>query len=174
MIGDIIMAMAKENAHDTKRINHVLKMYGLAKCIAHKEDVDNDTLLTVEAAAVLHDIGIAHCEKAFGKCTAKMQEEYPDAVHPVVRTHPETGRKGLYVNASFTSHILDMEPEESKRILRVLYRQAVVPEYQCRFQWKKNSVAFWDNRAVQHYACFDYTPEVRRVERVTIKGDKPV
>ena len=71
-------------------------------------------------------------------------------------------------------NILDMEPEESDRMLRMLYRQSAIPEYQCRFQWKKNSVAFWDNRAVQHYACFDYTPDVRRVERVTIKGDTPV
>jgi taurine dioxygenase len=59
-------------------------------------------------------------------------------------------------------------------MLRHLYRQAIVPEYQCRFRWRKDSVAFWDNRAVQHYAAFDYTPNVRRVERVTIVGDKPV
>ncbi len=104
---------------------------------------------------------------------AKYQEMYPDAVHPVVRTHPETGRKGLYVNVAFTTHILDMEPDESETLLRVLYRQAAVPEYQCRFRWKKNSVAFWDNRAVQHYAAYDYKPAVRRVERVTIAGDKP-
>ncbi len=104
---------------------------------------------------------------------AAFEAQYPDAVHPVVRTHPETGRKGLYVNAAFTTHILDVEPEESERLLRMLYRQAAVPEYQCRFRWRKNSVAFWDNRAVQHYAAFDYRPAVRRVERVTIAGDKP-
>lgn len=103
----------------------------------------------------------------------KFRAQYPDAVHPVVRTHPETGRKGLYVNAAFTTHILDMEEEESRTLLRRLYRQASVPEYQCRFKWRKNSVAFWDNRAVQHYAAFDYSPAVRRVERVTIAGDKP-
>jgi len=104
---------------------------------------------------------------------AKHQEEYPDATHPVVRTHPETGRKGLYVNAAFVTHIIGMEAEESERLLPHLYRQASVPEYQCRFRWETNSVAFWDNRAVQHYAAFDYTPATRRVERVTIAGDRP-
>ncbi len=102
-----------------------------------------------------------------------MSEKYPDAHHPVVRTHPETGQKGLYVNAAFTTAIDDMDPEESAKLLRFLYRQASVPEYQCRFRWQENSVAFWDNRAVQHYAAFDYVPAVRRVERVTVKGDAP-
>lgn len=103
----------------------------------------------------------------------KTSEQYPDAHHPVVRTHPETGRKGLYVNAAFTTRIDDMDPDESQRLLRLLYRQAGVPEYQCRFRWQKDSVAFWDNRAVQHYAAFDYLPQERRVERVTIVGDAP-
>jgi CRISPR/Cas system-associated endonuclease Cas3-HD len=80
MIGDIMMAMAMENAHDTKRINHALKMYGLALTIAQKEGLEGDALTIVEVAAVLHDIGIAHCEKTFGKCTGKMQEEYGPAV----------------------------------------------------------------------------------------------
>ena len=87
--------------------------------------------------------------------------------------HPETGRKGLYVNAAFTTCIEGMDPEESRRLLRFLYRQAGTPEYQCRFRWRENSVAFWDNRAVQHYAAFDYHPQERRVERVTVVGDKP-
>jgi taurine dioxygenase len=103
----------------------------------------------------------------------KVSEIFPDAHHPVVRTHPETGRKGLYVNAAFTTCIDDMDPEESRKLLRFLYRQASVPEYQCRFRWRKDSVAFWDNRAVQHYAAFDYFPAERRVERVTVAGDKP-
>ena len=80
MIGDIIMAMAKENEGDTRRINHVLKMYGLALTIAHKEGMTGELLQTLETAAVLHDIGIAHCEKTFGKCTGKMQEEYGPAI----------------------------------------------------------------------------------------------
>jgi len=104
---------------------------------------------------------------------AEYREKYPDARHPVVRTHPETGAKALYVNGAFTSYIDDMEPDESRRLLRILYRQAAVPEYQCRFRWQQESVAFWDNRSVQHYAAFDYHPAERRVERVTIVGDAP-
>jgi taurine dioxygenase len=104
---------------------------------------------------------------------ARFAEEYPDPIHPVVRTHPETGRKGLYVNAAFTVEILDMEPEESARLLQHLYRQAAIPEHQVRFRWAVDSVAFWDNRAVQHYAAFDYRPHARHVERVTVIGDRP-
>jgi taurine dioxygenase len=100
-------------------------------------------------------------------------EKFPRPRHPVVRTHPETGRKTLYVNGAFTTQIEGLEPEESRRLLSRLYRQAAIPEYQCRFRWRENSVAFWDNRAVQHYAAFDYHPGVRRVERVTIVGDRP-
>ena len=105
---------------------------------------------------------------------AKKQQEFPPAEHPVVRTHPETGRKGLYVNAAFTSHIVGLEPTESDRLLELLYRQATVPEYQCRFRWRRHSVAFWDNRAVQHYAASDYFPSPRLMERVTIVGDRPI
>ena len=102
------------------------------------------------------------------------QKQFPPARHPVVRTHPETDRKILYVNAIFTSHIEGMEREESDRLLDYLYRQAMVPEYQCRFHWAPGSVAFWDNRAVQHYAANDYWPERRVMERVTVIGERPV
>ncbi len=101
------------------------------------------------------------------------QKQYPVAEHPVVRTHPETGRKGLYVNAAFTQYIVGMERAESDALLRHLYAQASIPEYQCRFRWEANSIAFWDNRACQHYAVSDYWPAIRRMERVTIIGDKP-
>ena len=103
----------------------------------------------------------------------KFAEQYPDPIHPVIPTHPETGRKGIYVNSAFTVEIVDMEPDESNRLLAHLYRQASVPEYQARFRWAVDSVAFWDNRAVQHYAAFDYTPNRRHVERVTVVGDRP-
>jgi taurine dioxygenase len=101
------------------------------------------------------------------------EKTYPKVEHPVVRTHPETGRKGLYVNAAFTQSIVGIEPEESGALLKRLYAQAAIPEYQCRFRWRKNSIAFWDNRACQHYAASDYFPAVRRMERVTVVGDRP-
>lgn len=103
-----------------------------------------------------------------------MQERYPAAEHPVVRVHPETGRKTLYVNAAFTVRIKGMAPEESRRLLELLYATASVPEVQCRFAWRPGSLAFWDNRATQHYAVSDYHPARRRMERVTIVGDRPV
>ncbi len=99
--------------------------------------------------------------------------EYPNPQHPVIRTHPETGRKGIYVNAAFTQEIVGIDPDESRELLGILYRQAAFPEYQVRFRWEPNSIAFWDNRACQHYAVSDYWPSVRRVERVTIVGDAP-
>ena len=97
----------------------------------------------------------------------------PASSWPLVRTHPETGRRSLYVNAPFTMHVEGMEPEESERVLKVLYRQASVPQFQCRFRWRDNSIAFWDNRCVQHHAMWDYFPHGRLGYRVTVAGDKP-
>ncbi|MGB0112876.1 MAG: TauD/TfdA family dioxygenase [Ilumatobacteraceae bacterium] len=104
---------------------------------------------------------------------AEMEATYPNPEHPVIRTHPETGRRGIYVNAAFTQEIVGMDPAESAELLSTLYAQATFPEYQVRFTWDANSIAFWDNRACQHYAVSDYWPKVRRVERVTIIGDTP-
>jgi taurine dioxygenase len=103
----------------------------------------------------------------------EMNRKYPMAEHPVVRTHPETGRRCIYVNAAFTLHIVGMEKAESDALLAHLYAQAAIPEYQCRFRWSPGAIAFWDNRASQHYAVSDYFPAVRRMERVTIVGDRP-
>lgn len=107
------------------------------------------------------------------KSADELHAQYPPQVHPVVRTHPETGRRSLYVNTGFTSHINGLTPKESDWLLAHLYAQASIPEYQCRFRWEPNSIAFWDNRASQHYAASDYFPAVRVMERVTIAGDRP-
>ncbi len=104
---------------------------------------------------------------------AAFDRQYPKVEHPVIRTHPETGRKAIYVNAGFTQHIVGMDRAESDALLAHLYAQAAIPEYQCRFRWTKNAIAFWDNRASQHYAASDYYPAVRRMERVTVVGDRP-
>jgi taurine dioxygenase len=91
----------------------------------------------------------------------------------VVRTHPETGRKALYVNRGFTTRIKELNRNESNALLAMLYDHAETPEYQCRFKWQPGSVAFWDNRAVMHHAMWDYFPQSRLAHRVTIAGDKP-
>jgi taurine dioxygenase len=104
----------------------------------------------------------------------KMRDKaYPAAEHPVVRTHPETGRKALFVNPTFTTRIKGLTNDEGATLLQFLFDHLQSPEYQCRFQWQQYSVAIWDNRCVQHYALWDYFPEVRHGYRVTIKGDRP-
>jgi taurine dioxygenase len=104
-----------------------------------------------------------------------VRKDYPPVSHPVVRTHPETGRKGVYVNIDFTHHIEDLPVEEGNKILDFIYGQIAVPEYQVRFHWTPNTVAVWDNIATQHYACCDYYPHRRSGERVSIEGDaKPI
>ena len=101
------------------------------------------------------------------------REEHPHAEHPVIRTHPETGRKLIYVNAPFTKEIVGMNKAESEAILSFLYAHCANPQFQCRFKWEKNSIAFWDNRCTQHHATWDYYPEIRSGIRVTVKGDRP-
>jgi taurine dioxygenase len=112
-----------------------------------------------------------------------LKAQFPDAEHPVVRTHPETGEKVLFVNA-FTTHFTNYHAPEyvrfgqdyspgASQLLNYLISQAFVPEFQVRFRWRKNSVAFWDNRSTQHYAVMDYPPCHRKMERAGIIGDKP-
>jgi taurine dioxygenase len=99
--------------------------------------------------------------------------EFPDSHHPVIRTHPVTGRHSVYVNTIYTSHIDELAPDESDSILAVLLERIHNPRYQCRVQWRKNTVVLWDNRCVQHHAVWDYFPKLRHGNRVTIKGDRP-
>lgn len=122
--------------------------------------------------SAVHDIARVFARR-LGKSIEELHEQYPPQLHPVVRTHPETGEQALYVNTAFTSHIEGVSAKESEWLLAHLYRQAAVPEIQCRFRWRAGSIAFWDNRAGQHYAASDYFPAVRRMERVTIAGDRP-
>jgi len=112
-----------------------------------------------------------------------LKAQFPDAEHPVARTHPETGEKILFVNA-FTTHFTNFHTAENVRygqdythgasdLLRYLISQAFIPEYQVRFRWQPNSMAMWDNRSTQHYAVMDYPPCHRKMERAGIIGDKP-
>jgi len=95
---------------------------------------------------------------------------YPPQVHPVVRVHPVSGRKVLFVNPQFTIAIKDMDERESRSLLDTLFHQALIPEYQFRHRWAPHTIAMWDNRSTQHYAVNDYYPQRRFMERVTIRG----
>jgi taurine dioxygenase len=149
-----------------------------ADMYAAYDGLKDEVKAQIEGRMALHDF--AHFRRGLRKRGASeaeieaFNEKYPMVEHPVVRTHPETGRKALYVNAAFTQSIVGMEKAQSDALLARLYAQAAIPEHQCRFRWEVNSIAFWDNRASQHYAASDYWPAVRRMERVTIIGDRPV
>ena len=106
---------------------------------------------------------------------AKKLEELPSAIHPVVRIHPDTGRKALYVNVGFVSRIIGLNRRESQALLQLLYDHvAYSANIQCRVSWQPGTVVFWDNRCVQHFAAFDYFPEKRLGYRATIRGEKPI
>jgi taurine dioxygenase len=102
------------------------------------------------------------------------EDAHAEVDHPVVRTHVESGRKCLYVHGGFTTRFQDMSEEESAPLLNYLYNHAVRPEFTCRFRWEKGSIAFWDNRCVQHNAINDYHGQRRVMHRVTIEGERPV
>jgi taurine dioxygenase len=102
------------------------------------------------------------------------EEIYRPATHPVVRVHPRSGKKVLFVNPQFTLFIKGMEERESRTLLDTLFRQLTIHEYQYRHRWEPNMLVFWDNRSTQHSAVHDYYPQRRMMERVTIKGDRPV
>jgi taurine dioxygenase len=95
-----------------------------------------------------------------------------EAVHPAVRVHPETGRRSLFVNRTFTSHFVELRPSESAALLEFLCGWSEQPQFQCRYAWSVGSVGIWDNRCTQHYAIADYT-EPRAIHRVTVLGDAP-
>lgn len=115
---------------------------------------------------------------AFGHTLGESQRDamraaFPEVTHPVVATHAVTGRPHLYVNRNFTTGIVGLDPDEGRALIDTLARQADYPEYQVRLRWEPHTVAFWDNRAVQHYAASDYHPQVRIMERASIVGPRP-
>jgi taurine dioxygenase len=101
------------------------------------------------------------------------RDRHPPVVHPVVRTHPESGRRGLFVNEGFTSRIVELGKSESDAVLAQLRAHLAKPEFTVRWRWKRHDLAFWDNRLTQHYATADYLPHRRVMHRATILGDRP-
>jgi taurine dioxygenase len=99
--------------------------------------------------------------------------KHPPVNHPVIRTHPVSGRKGLFVNEGFTTHINELPPQESQAVLAFLFAHVGRPELTVRWKWRVDDVAFWDNRVTQHYAIADYLPERRTMHRATVNGDRP-
>src|SRR5260370_22726357 len=129
----------------------------------------------IRGLAALHDLKawrplFSHAD---GDKLRKLEDEFPNPWHPVVRLHPVTGRRVLYVNRQFCVRIKDLKADESDALLEFLYRQATIPEVQLRVKWQPNTLVMWDNRSVQHYASHDYYPARRTMERVTVKGDRP-
>ena len=141
------------------------------------QGLSNEIKERIDCAHALHCWPSAWIDLAMRSAGISDRDEFlrqcPDPEHPVVRSHPKTGNKSLYVNPAFTRRIVGMSKTESDELLSKLYQQAAIPEYQCRFRWQTNSVAFWDNRCTQHYAVADFFPNRRVVERITICGDVP-
>ncbi len=103
-----------------------------------------------------------------------LEDRFPNPWHPVVRLHPVTQRRTLFVNPQFTTCLRGLKDDESATILQFLYRQASIPENQLRVKWRPDTIVMWDNRSVQHYAVHDYYPQQRTMERITVAGDRPV
>jgi taurine dioxygenase len=137
-------------------------------------DALSDQMKTyLRGCRALHDPERAHRGRFEEKGVDDRGRQFTNAIHPVVRTHPVSGRQALYVNEVFTQQIMDIPGEESDAILTYLFQHMARQEFQVRFQWRDNSVAFWDNRCTQHLAMWDYWPEERYGHRVTVKGDAP-
>ncbi len=135
----------------------------------------------IEGLTAVHDLAgtVRHLLRERSQSTRSPVEEQPElgelprARHPVVRTHPATGRKILYVNPTFTSHLEGVPPAEADAVLAFLYAHQDQPELQCRWRWRTGDLAVWDNRATHHYAVADYADAPRTIHRVTLEGEAP-
>jgi alkyl sulfatase len=130
----------------------------------------------VDGLRAEHRYGASEAPKGDSSYARRVNDNLLVSVHPVVRVHPVTGERALFVNPGFTSHIVDVEPRESRAILDLLYAEITRPEYTVRFRWEPGSVAVWDNRATAHLAPgdLDHLDVRRTLHRVTVIGDRPV
>ena len=145
-----------------------------ANMYAAYEALSNRMKTLLDGLAAIHDGGPYYRDvnRLIGRDDGG--RSYPSSEHPVVRTHPVTGRKALFVNQMFTVRIAGLPQGESEAVLDFLFRHVLRPDFHCRFRWSENSIAFWDNRCTQHHAIWDYFPAVRSGYRVTIRGERPV
>ena len=152
------MELAYQALSDTMRhmLEDLLAVHSAAR--AYDPATTGEAKYRGEAAITYHDSDVLHEE----------------VEHPVIRTHPESGRKSIYVNQMFTQRICGLRHAESEALLRFLYQHCARPDFTCRFRWEAGSLALWDNRSVQHYALDDYLEFERLLYRVTISGTKPV
>jgi taurine dioxygenase len=145
-----------------------------ADTVAIYRDLPDRVKERIDGLTAEHDILQSFGGRVSDEKRDELRRTTPAVAHPVVRTHPETGERALYVNKTFTTRILGVDETESRELLRYLTNRVKSPEYQVRFHWSPNAIVFWDNRPTQHYAVLDYWPHHRVVERVTIVGDRPV
>ena len=144
-----------------------------ADMAASYDRLDDETKERIDDLYAIHDYMLAFAKQVPEGKQQEMRERYPLVRHPVVRTHPVTGRKLIFVNTYFTSHIEGLDEVESVKLIKHLSGQANTVEYQFRLSWEPDTVAFWDNAAVQHYASSDYYPDIRVMERASVIGTRP-
>ncbi|MFK3972764.1 taurine dioxygenase [Pseudomonas sp. NPDC087358] len=150
-----------------------------ASGIAAFEALSGPMQALLDGLSATHDFTLSFPLERFGNTAqdlARWEEtrrNNPPLSHPVIRTHPVSGRKALFVNEGFTTRINELEPAESEAILKMLFAHATRPEFTIRWRWQENDVAMWDNRVTQHYAVDDYRPQRRVMHRATIVGDVP-
>ncbi len=138
------------------------------------DGLDESTKSRVADLYAIHDFMLAFGAQVPPERMEATRAKFPPARHPVVHTHPDTGRKLIYVNRYFTSHIEGLPVDESIALVNMLAERSEIVEYQFRLTWEPHTVAFWDNRSVQHYATSDYWPDVRIMERASIIGPRPL
>jgi taurine dioxygenase len=141
-----------------------------ADAAAAYEGLPEEVKQRIDGLRAVHSASRGFGSYAASEKRAQIDAQFPPVEHPVVRVHPESGAKVLFVNSVFTSHIVGLSQDESERLLTQLTYQFTRPEYQVRFKWQEGSLAFWDNRSTQHYAVWDYGDARRELERLTIKG----
>jgi taurine dioxygenase len=156
---------------------HTVPPVGGDTCFASQyaayDDLSDRMKIYLEGLTAMHDGTMAYRDSDLARGRYKPGKAYPWAMHPVVVTHPITKRKALFVNGNFTVRINELPETESAGLLRFLCEHAVRTDFQIRFHWRPHSIAFWDNRCLQHLAVWDYYPHTRSGFRVTVKGEKP-